>query len=357
MTDTPYDIFISHAEKDGFIIREFVDVILDNGMGIQREKIFCISVDGMGIKSGADFRDSIRNNLKGCKVAIIMATPNYRMSEMCLNEMGAAWALDCQVLPCIIDNESNFMKVGVLMNVKQAENLLRETDLDELREAIEKKLGAREKASLPNWTFQKKRFLDNVQSYILKTPYPDVVTNAEFQKMKQKNRDLDEALGKSVSENTALRKMTEELIAAKDKQDVEAITDKYENKSEMEKFKTLVGIVSNCLDQFQPVVNAFIYSAITGNELEIDYGSYSAEIKDAIAEKYLDDSSSIPKVDWYSTDEMDETQKAIASLKKFMESSSSLEFFEQHQKVYGVSPDLTNINFWKKVIRAKIIYR
>src|SRR5260221_427880 len=79
-------IFISHATKDKEIIDAFVDVILHGALSVPIDKIFCVSTDGTKIKSGADWRDSINKSLVSARVNFLIITPNYKKSEVCLNE-------------------------------------------------------------------------------------------------------------------------------------------------------------------------------------------------------------------------------------------------------------------------------
>jgi hypothetical protein len=94
-------IFISHSSKDAPIVKKFIDHVLKLGLGITNEEIFCTSADGIGVKSGEDFKKRIYEELKNAKMVIQILTKNYRTSEICLNEMGAAWVLSSLVVPII----------------------------------------------------------------------------------------------------------------------------------------------------------------------------------------------------------------------------------------------------------------
>jgi len=83
-------IFISHASKDKEIAEAFLDIILHGALSVPINEIFCSSTDGTKIKSGADWRDSIKTNLLSAQINFLIITPNYKESEVCMNEMGAA---------------------------------------------------------------------------------------------------------------------------------------------------------------------------------------------------------------------------------------------------------------------------
>src|SRR5260221_4510442 len=92
-------VFISHASKDKEIVDAFIDDLLVNVLAIKITDVFCTSTDGTKILSGEDWRNQIQENLKGAKITFLIITPNYKESEICLNEMGAAWGLSGKTIP------------------------------------------------------------------------------------------------------------------------------------------------------------------------------------------------------------------------------------------------------------------
>ena len=128
-------IFISHSSKDTHIIRKFVEDILRLGVNLAPEHIRCSSIEGYGIKNGEDMRRWIREEITNCSMAFLMISPNYQASQICLNEMGAIWALNKQVklflLPGI--DTDNF---GWLEEVRQAGRINDSNVLDELYDTL-----------------------------------------------------------------------------------------------------------------------------------------------------------------------------------------------------------------------------
>lgn len=119
-------IFISHSSKDVLIVKAFVDNILKIGLEINAKRIFCTSVEGQGIKSGKYIPQTIREELKRSCLVFLMISDNYRASEVCQNELGAAWVLlpEDKVIPVIIDS-CNYDQIGFININKLA---LRATD-------------------------------------------------------------------------------------------------------------------------------------------------------------------------------------------------------------------------------------
>jgi len=121
-------VFISHSSKDEPIVSAFVEKILNLGLGVSRDSIFYTSSKDTGPKSGEDFKKSIKEKIIGAIAVIQIITANYKDSEVCMNEMGAAWVLTDNVIPFILE-PVNFQSVGFIHNTTQ---LLKLNDPDDL---------------------------------------------------------------------------------------------------------------------------------------------------------------------------------------------------------------------------------
>lgn len=127
--------FISHSSKDKAIVNGFVKEILKVGCGFKDSDIFC-TLDPTVIRTGDDFRMKIVENLRECDFILLFISENYRQSEICQNEMGAAWALDNKrVLPFILPN-TTFNDMGFLNEVKQGASITDKRKLDEFYSEI-----------------------------------------------------------------------------------------------------------------------------------------------------------------------------------------------------------------------------
>lgn len=124
-------IFISHASADETIVNAFVKEILLLGCHFTPQEIFC-TLDHNAIRTGEDFRNVIVENMKACDFVICLISDRYKQSEVCQNEMGAAWTLeDKRVLPFKFPN-IKFSEIGFLNVVKQAADITDSSKLDEL---------------------------------------------------------------------------------------------------------------------------------------------------------------------------------------------------------------------------------
>lgn len=110
-------IFISHAQIDSTIVNAFCKLILVQALGIKYSDIFNTSLDGSGIRSGNDFRKTIKEKLEESSLVLQFISTNYKKSEICLNEMGAAWVFGATVVPLII--EPHAYDVGFIHSTTQ----------------------------------------------------------------------------------------------------------------------------------------------------------------------------------------------------------------------------------------------
>ncbi|MBO4814814.1 MAG: toll/interleukin-1 receptor domain-containing protein [Muribaculaceae bacterium] len=123
--------FVSHASADASIVNAFVKEILMLGCGFSSSDIFC-TLDHTAIRTGDDFRNEIIKNMKGCDYIMCMISDNYRNSEVCQNELGAAWALENKrILPFKFPN-IKFTEIGFLNVIKQTADITDDSKLDEL---------------------------------------------------------------------------------------------------------------------------------------------------------------------------------------------------------------------------------
>ena len=128
-------IFISHSSNDETIVNAFIKNILMVGCGLRKTDIFC-TIDHTAIQTGDDFRNEIIENMRRCDFILCMISDNYRKSEVCQNELGAAWAMGRKrILPLKFPN-IKFNEIGFLNVVKQTADLTDKSKLDELYDEL-----------------------------------------------------------------------------------------------------------------------------------------------------------------------------------------------------------------------------
>lgn len=150
-------IFISHSSKDKEVMEMFTDNILQLGIGLSHEDIFCTSIEEMGIRNGEDIRQHIKNNVQGADFSILMISKNYKESEICLNEMGAVWAADNRVRYYLLPNV-DFKEIGWLCDTNKADILNNSVVLDALKEELTDFYGLPHKGGI--WSRQRENFVE-----------------------------------------------------------------------------------------------------------------------------------------------------------------------------------------------------
>ena len=150
-------IFISHSSKDKEIMEKFSDYILQLGIGLSHEDIFCTSIEEMGIKNGEDIRNHIKHNVQSADFSFLMISKKYKESEICLNEMGAVWAADNHVRYYLLP-DVDFKEIGWLCDVKKADKLGNSIVLDAIEEELTGYYGLPHKGLI--WSRQRQNFID-----------------------------------------------------------------------------------------------------------------------------------------------------------------------------------------------------
>ena len=127
--------FISHSSNDKTIVNGFIKELLKIGCGFKDADIFC-TLDSTAIRTGDDFRAKIVENMKSCDFILLFISENYMKSEICHNEMGAAWALEGKrILPFVLP-DTTFNQMGFLNVVKQGASIADKSKLDEFYKEV-----------------------------------------------------------------------------------------------------------------------------------------------------------------------------------------------------------------------------
>lgn len=66
------------------------------------DRIFCSSVEGLGIPTGAEFLQYIREQLQDTDLVVPLITLGYLDSTFCAYELGAAWVREVAMFPIAV---------------------------------------------------------------------------------------------------------------------------------------------------------------------------------------------------------------------------------------------------------------
>ncbi len=149
-------IFISHAARDEPLVEEFVD-LLHVGIGVQPDDIFCSSLPGMNIPTGAEFVRHIKAKVTNPDFVLLIISPEFLKSQFCQHEVGASWALSLPIYPLIVP-PLDYADVQGILAGNQMAKLDNKEKLSDLRDDIVEKLGLKP-LKTSHWERKRDRFL------------------------------------------------------------------------------------------------------------------------------------------------------------------------------------------------------
>jgi hypothetical protein len=195
-------IFLSHSYKDRDIANRIIEKLIIKIFNIDKQTdIFFTSKRETGIESSINWRNKIKSNLQECDIFIVLITTNFKDSEMCLAEIGAAWALNKKIYPLILPpiKYENFSPV---ISELQADLLLKKEDIQSLIKSLEVQLKSLYDINYNTGVnFEKaiNDFLKSTKQYIHKNP--DLFkSNSLAQNEEQKKEiinEINEIIGKT----------------------------------------------------------------------------------------------------------------------------------------------------------------
>ena len=154
-------VFISHAGNDKEIIDIFIDLILKNTIGLKDENIICTSFEKNTVSIGNDIPLYIKEKIANSTVVISAVSKSYKESEVCMNEVGAAWALNKEPLQIVLP-DADFDDLGWLLETRKAAQMIDKSSLSSFVSALCHKLLVKE-PSLQTWTDYSSKFYEALE--------------------------------------------------------------------------------------------------------------------------------------------------------------------------------------------------
>lgn len=149
-----HKVFISHSSEDKELVDDFVDKVLRLSCGLNTTDIIYTSRQTTGVNLGDSIPEYIKTNLQTCSLVLFMISPNYKQSEVCLNEMGAAWALNKKTISILLPGVS-FKSLGWLTSLDKAIKIDDSEGLDKLASTL-----CRKNLDITDWNRQKELFIN-----------------------------------------------------------------------------------------------------------------------------------------------------------------------------------------------------
>ena len=157
-------VFISHASADVAYIKPFVEKVLKLGLELKTKEIAFTSEECYGVEPGENIANYIKENIACASVVLLMISPNYKKSEVCLNEMGAAWALQKKCVSVMLPTAS-FDQLGWISNLDKAVKLSNKKQVASLCEVIARQLGVESKTRLTSLVTYIDEFVDGLPAF------------------------------------------------------------------------------------------------------------------------------------------------------------------------------------------------
>lgn len=162
----PPKVFISHKTEDS-AYAEALKNLINFIIGAEGDKLFCSSIPGYGIKPSQDIIDNIKAQFSNYNLfVIIIHSPRYYKSAVCLNEMGAAWALNtkfCSFLTkdCRIDQLTGVIGKEEICISPNADEETLNAHLNSLKDDLAAFFGSKP-IDQTKWEHERKQFVQRI---------------------------------------------------------------------------------------------------------------------------------------------------------------------------------------------------
>ncbi|MED1745750.1 toll/interleukin-1 receptor domain-containing protein [Brevibacillus borstelensis] len=320
------------------------------GLGVNRSEIYCTS-DG-DIPTGVNFPEHIKNNINAAELVVLILTANYMESHFCLNEMGAAWANNQNIYPIIIPPETyKILDRSALRGVTNVLNA-NEEDLQKLRDEFEAKNLTGNIRSV-EYRHRGKQLLDSIKKYNKQREKegPQTVPVETYKKLQKEVEELNSELEDKIKESDSKDALIEELKKLKDQTKVKQVLRKH-NSNEWDELQEFIDEASSLINDLGSMMASLIYHDRTFSFTftpEYDEG-WTAIHKLATRKLVFQDENKVTINDDYPA--VKKALSAVNLLDDAIEGMSE-EVFQQFVEEYGMEPDLSNIEFWEKVLRIR----
>lgn len=194
-------IFIGHASRDKEIVGKLVEMI-EFGLYLPAESVFCSSLPGKGIPNGLRFIDYIRQTIDETKLAIFLVSAHFLRSTFCFAEFGAGWVKSANQFILLAPPLKPEELDGIFQGI-QAGLLTDKWQLNELAKRVRFAVGQSSIGDTNQWEKLRDEFL----KYVISLPPSVLSTQDSNQDINQLTLELQETRGKL----EALKKENERL--------------------------------------------------------------------------------------------------------------------------------------------------
>lgn len=341
-------LFISHASVDKDLIDAFVD-LLQTGIGLNHEQVFCSSLEGMGIPKGKDFIEFIHAKIQDPFLIIMVVTPSYYESFFCLCELGAAWAMLHSSFP-IICPPLEYSDLEAVLKNKEVGKIDGPSDLDSLRDRIIKDGNIENPIPTSRWNVKRDQFLKKLKKLLREM---DGFTKVSIEKYTELQEAYEAALQDALEKEEKLDKAKNTIKKLKKLKDGKAVQDVLlEDMDEWSRFKVLAKDAEDVLDELtDPAVEAlyYDYSGGTYSPSYWDKDWLREEVKESQERGYIEGAESDDITPNKHNPRIAKAIKKLDKLEHFL-GHCSTDFDEAFIEKHEIQPDMTIRDFWESFL-------
>src|SRR5258708_1450218 len=254
------DVFISHASLDRPLVDEFVK-LLEGGIGLRNNQIFCTSLESQGVPPGVDFKEHIRSRIAGSQIALALISARFYSSPFCMCELGAIWVQTKDFVPLLVPPVTVHDLRGVLGGV-QCLLIDRANDLDAVHSTLQKMVV--DAHPVARWNARKEEFLRKLPPTLQSLPQMEIIKPSDYEKLKLERDSYASEYNKVDARVAQLESLVEQLSELKDREDVSVVFHK--NIAFAEQFEESVKRAQTALKPLPAVVCEALYYKLKNEE-------------------------------------------------------------------------------------------
>jgi hypothetical protein len=341
-------IFISHAVVDAALASALSN-LLQLGVGVRADHIFCCSIEGLNIETGTNFISYIEDKLSKASLFIPLFSQNFLESRFCLCEMGAAWALKKTLFPVSVSPVGP-KDVNAILSVTQLAEIDSAPKLGELRDKIGNLLNMKVYETAI-WEREKTLFLKKIGDSI-RGQSPSKFVSRESYTALQKNFESSKAeIAGLVKKSEEQKVIISELKSVKDAASVSAVMQSHSG--EQKKYEALVEECRDLLLGLPSLVRKAIYLDISRKPLvlgPINGGADFVDANEAEDQGYIkiDGNLAYPN---RGDSTVDSACESLGELNEFLSEHSSGVWYRELKDKCGLEPQLKNSRFWDSIFK------
>ena len=338
-------LFVSHAVKDKALVDAFIE-LLEGGIGISKNAIFCSSSEGQGIPTGEDFAPYMRMRLQKAALVIALISENYYDSPFCLCETGGTWYGEKPFVP-ILTPPFGYSDLRGALYGKQVILLDSPKGLNEMYDKVRETLGVKDHG-VARWELRRDQFLKKLPVLLQAIGKPAGLKPAEAEALIKERDGLKAEFAALDEELQTAKKQIKALEGATDAKDRKRIM--LEFSGEAETFETLLEAAQRELSKLSPIVRLAAYYHYRDESLPVEE-TRGRDCDGEIEDKFLT-ADSDQGVRLHETHP--KVRKAIAALDELrgfmrdVDDDSESTFRDDYEDRTEDVFDFSNRNFWRE---------